>query len=229
MLPLRVFIGFDKRETVAFHVLSQSIHSLSSRPVAITPLIKDQLTEIHNRERHSLQSTDFSFTRFLVPLLCDYQGISLFMDCDMVVTQDICKLFDFADPKFAVQVVKHDHRPSTDKKFLGQIQSKYEKKNWSSVMLFNNTLCKALSQEYVQTASGLELHQFKWLESEEMIGELPPEWNYLVGEQSVVSTNIPANIHYTLGGPYFEGYEKTEYSEIWNQVKLEMLYVDNQS
>ncbi len=223
-IPLKIFIGFDKRETIAFNVLSHSIFSNASRPVSICPLVLDQLREVHTRERHPLQSTDFSFTRFLVPYLSDYQGWSLFMDCDMLVMDDICKLWDQINEKYAIQVVKHDHKPKETTKFLSQPQSAYEKKNWSSVMLFNNAKCRALSPEYVDSASGLELHQFKWLEDDSLIGDLPIEWNYLV--DCGLPETKPANVHYTLGGPYFSEYRKCGFSAEWNIAKEQMLYVE---
>jgi hypothetical protein len=158
---IRVFIGYDPREASAFSVLAYSIHARSSAPVSITPLMLSQLQGVFTRERHSLQSTDFAFTRFLTPHLSGYEGWSLFTDCDMLVLDDIANLWALRDDRYAVMVVKHDHRPREAVKFLGQPQTAYPKKNWSSVMLFNNTRCRALTPEYVNTATGLELHQFK--------------------------------------------------------------------
>ena len=134
---IRVFIGFDPRESVAFHVLSQSIHARASQPVSIAPIMLSQLHGLMTRARDPLQSTDFSFSRFLTPFLCDYQGWAVFMDCDMLVLDDIVKLWGLRDENYAVQVVKHDHIPKEDTKFLGSAQTRYEKKNWSSVMLLN--------------------------------------------------------------------------------------------
>ena len=138
---VRVFIGFDPVETISYHVLSHSIHARASEPVSIAPLMLSQLNGVMTRERHELQSTDFSFSRFLVPSLCDFEGWALFMDCDMLVLDDMAELWKLRDDNFAVQVVKHHHVPEETTKFLGNPQSKYEKKNWSSVMLFNNTSC----------------------------------------------------------------------------------------
>ena len=174
---LRVFIGYDTREAITFSVLAHSILRHASQPVSITPIALNQLQGIYKREKNSLQSTDFSFTRFLTPYLSDYEGWSVFMDCDMIVNDDISNLFSLADDKFAVQVVKHNHVPKEETKFLGAPQSKYQKKNWSSVMLFNNEKCKKLTPKYVNTATGLELHQFKWLESDDLIGDIPHRWN----------------------------------------------------
>ncbi len=155
---IRVFIGHDRRETVAFHTLSQSIHSNSSSPVSITPLMLSQFDEQMWRERHPLQSTDFSFSRFLVPYLCEYEGWALFMDCDKLMVDDIANLWKLRDDKYAVMVVKHDHVPLETTKFPGEKQTTYEKKNWSSVMLLNCARCKALTPDYVNETSGLDLH-----------------------------------------------------------------------
>src|SRR5512141_897801 len=181
MEPIRVFIGFDPREDAAFSVLAHSIHTRSSQPVAIAPVMLSQLGDVYRRARNPLQSTQLSFSRFLTPDLCGYQGWAIFMDCDMLVLDDIAKLWALRDERYAVQVVKHVHVPKEDTKFLGAVQTKYEKKNWSSVMLMNCARCRALTPDYVNEATGLELHQFKWLGDDGLIGELPDRWNHLVG------------------------------------------------
>ncbi len=223
---IRVFIGFDSVETVAFHVLAHSIHARSSEPVSITPLMLSHLEGKMTRERHDLQSTEFSFSRFMVPYLCDYQGWALFMDCDMLVLDDMAELWKLRDDKYAVQVVKHDHVPKETTKFLGQTQSKYEKKNWSSVMLFNNAKCQALTGDFVNTATGLELHRFQWLDSEDLIGEIPHRWNHLVGYDEKVPTDQVSNLHYTIGGPYFDDYRDTDYADEWFEARDAVLRVD---
>jgi len=212
---IRVFIGFDSVEAVSFHVLSHSIHARASEPVSISPVMLSQLDGVMTRARHELQSTEFSFSRFLVPHLCDYEGWALFMDCDMLVLDDIAKLWKLRDDRYAVQVVKHDHVPEETSKFLGQPQSKYEKKNWSSVMLFNNARCKALTPDTVNTATGLELHRFQWLGDDGLIGDLPHRWNHLVGYDETVPVSQVSNLHYTIGGPYFDDYKDTDYAAEW--------------
>ena len=223
MEPVRIFIGYDPREAVAFSVLAFSIHRRASVPVAIAPLMLSQLGRLMTRERHPLQSTDFAFSRFLTPLLSGYAGWSIFMDCDMLVLDDVAALWALRDERYAVQVVKHDHRPREESKFLGAPQTRYEKKNWSSVMLFNNARCRALSAEYVNSATGLELHQFKWLENDALIGALPDRWNHLVGYNP--PRKDAALVHYTLGGPYFEDYRDCEYSKEWFAERDAMLRV----
>ena len=223
---IRIFIGFDSRETIAYHVLTQSILARSSATVSFTPLSLAHLTGVLTRPRHPLQSTDFSFSRFLVPYLCDYQGWAIFMDCDMLMLDDIAHLWSLRAERYAVQVVKHQHLPQETVKFLGAPQTPYEKKNWSSVMLFNNARCTALTPEYVNVASGLELHQFKWLEQDDLIGEIPQKWNHLVGHarpNSQVSL-----VHYTIGGPYFEQWQTCEYAQEWFAEKARMLHADKE-
>ena len=158
-------------------------------------------------------STEFAFSRFLVPYLCDYEGKALFMDCDMLVRDDIAKVFDEADDAYSVSVVKHDYSPKMDDKFLGQQQTNYQYKNWSSVMLFNNEKCKYLSRSYMDKASGLALHQFKWAEG---VGSLSPRWNFLVGEETKFGMiDDPAIVHFTRGGPYFDAYKNCQYADEW--------------
>jgi len=220
---LRIFIGFDPREAVAFNVLQYSILQRASKPTAVIPLALNQLGAEMWRERNPLQSTDFSFSRFITPYLSGFEGWSLFIDCDMLVLDDVANLFALADDRYAVQVIKHDHRPTEDVKFLGAVQTKYEKKNWSSVMLFNNAKCKALTPEYVNTASGLELHQFKWLGDDALIGELPHRWGHLVDYDPEVPVDQLSLIHYTIGGPYFDDYRDCGYADLWNAEKDAML------
>jgi lipopolysaccharide biosynthesis glycosyltransferase len=219
---IRVFIGFDSRESVAYSVLAHSIQVRASVPVSITPLMLSQLKPMFSRQTHPLQSTEFSFSRFLVPQLSAFEGWSLFTDCDMLVLDDIARLWALRDDRYAVMVVKHDHRPRESVKFLGAPQSAYAKKNWSSVMLFNNARCKVLTPDYVNTASGLDLHQFKWIAGDDLIGELPQRWNHLVGYDA--PTSEVSLVHYTIGGPYFTEYTDCEHARVWFEERDAMLH-----
>jgi len=223
-----LYVCGDHRETVAFHVLSQSIHFRASEPVSITPLVLSQLGDLMWRDRNPLQSTDFSFSRFLTPFLCDFDGWAIFMDCDMLVLDDIANLWSLRDENFAVQVVKHSHNPVEKMKFLGQPQTPYEKKNWSSVMLFNCGKCRALTPEYVNSASGLELHRFRWLKDDKLIGEIPHRWNLLVGYDDPPAVEDVSNLHFTEGGPYFNEYKNTDFADEWNKERAEMLRCDQE-
>jgi hypothetical protein len=210
---INIFIGYDNKEKVAFNTLAYSIIKNSTKPVAITPIALNNIKDDFVRERNNLSSTEFSFSRFIIPHLMNYQGWALFMDCDMLMKADIAELWRLRDDKYAVQVCKHDYTPKEKTKFLGQPQTAYPKKNWSSFMLMNCKKCTQLTPNYVNRASGLELHQFKWLEGDHLIGELPLEWNWLVGEYKYKED--VKNVHYTKGGPYFKDYKDCDYSVDW--------------
>jgi lipopolysaccharide biosynthesis glycosyltransferase len=226
---IRVFIGFDTHEVVAYTVLVHSINARASQPVTVAPLMLSQLQGVFTRERNQLQSTEFSFSRFLVPHLSGYEGWSLFCDCDMLMLDDVAKLWALRDERYAVQVVQHDHQPKETVKFLDQPQSKYQKKNWSSVILFNNAKCRALTPAYVNTATGLELHQFKWLGDDAMIGALPPRWNHLVDYDPTVPVDQVSFLHYTEGGPYFEAYKNCSYAAEWFAERERALFAGNRA
>ena len=210
---INVFIGYDSKEKVAYNVLSHSIIQNSTKPVAITPIALNNLKDDFVRERNNISSTEFSFSRFIIPHLMNYQGWALFMDCDMLMFEDIAELWRMRDDSKAIQVCKHDYIPKQKTKFLGQTQTAYPKKNWSSFMLMNCKKCSTLTPDYVNRASGLELHQFKWLESEDLIGDLPLEWNWLVGEYE--HKEDVKNVHYTEGGPWFTDYRECDYADDW--------------
>lgn len=219
MQPIRIFIGYDNRIPVAFQTLVHSIAQRSSQPITVCPININNIKAIFNRPMINLQSTEFSFSRFLTPYLSGYEGWSIFMDNDMIVLDDIAKLWALRDDKYSVMCVKHDHHPVEKKKFMGAVQTSYDKKNWSSVILFNNVKCKVLTPEYVNTASGLELHQFKWLGNDDLIGELPLEWNYLADytDENEGRIERPKLVHYTIGGPFYPEFVNTELAEEWFQ------------
>jgi hypothetical protein len=211
---LNIYIGYDPVESVAFYTLAHSVQRRSSVPVSIAPVARHHLKELYRRERGPTESTEFSLTRFLVPALSGYRGWSVFMDCDMLCRVDVAALLAEMERQSdkAVLVCKHDYVPKTARKFLDQVQTKYPRKNWSSLMLFNNARCRALSVDYVNSASGLELHRFAWLE-DAAIGGLPLEWNWLVGEYPYSANARIA--HFTLGGPYFPEYRDCDYADEW--------------
>jgi hypothetical protein len=209
---IRIFIGYDPAETVAYHVLCHSIMRHSTQPVSFTPINRRNIPEFYRGKENG--STEFSFSRFLTPFLSGYVGQSIFMDCDMLVRDDISKIFDGCDMHHDVFVVKHDYQPKTARKFLNQTQYVYPKKNWSSVMVFNgfNAPCRRLTPEIVNKATGEYLHQFQWT-TEERVGELPAEWNHLVGEYD---PDLDAKlVHFTLGTPCFKGYEDQPFADEW--------------
>lgn len=212
---MRIFVGWDSRETVAYHTLCHSIIRRASLPVSITPLKLDQLPI--DREVDPLASTEFTYSRFLVPWLCGYEGAALFMDADMLVHTDILDVMEHFDPTKAVMCCQHDYTPKSTTKFLGNAQHPYPRKNWSSFMLFNNSHpdCKNLTPESVSNQIGKYLHRMEWTGE---VGEIPLEWNFLVGEQEIESPKV---YHYTLGTPCFCGSPK-DHSHHWKHEMREM-------
>lgn len=229
MTPYRVFIGWDPREQTAFDVCRWSLARRCSRPVSVYPIMEKTLRHMEPPmywRRHEMRegklwdtvsqapmSTEFAITRFLTPHLAQ-EGWALFIDCDMLVLGDISDLFKKADPKYAVQVVKHLHIPTETEKMDGQIQTAYPRKNWSSVVLWNcdHPSNHKLSVEDVNSLPGRDLHRFCWLEDDE-IGSLPLDWNYLVDVSPEIDRPLLA--HYTLGTPDMPGYEKGPWADKW--------------
>ena len=219
---LRIFIGYDSREKIAFHVLSYSIIANATIPVSITPINLNNLKRFYNRPRGKNESTEFSISRFLTPYLSNFEGYSLYLDCDFIMLGNVAKLLKFVAKKSnrTLWCVKHKYKPRDSTKFLKEKQFIYSKKNWSSFMLFNNKKCKILTPKFVSKAKGLELHQFKWT-SEKLIGSLPKTWNVLVGEQKIPKKFNA--LHYTLGGPYFKKYSKCSGSRFWFEYQKQLL------
>ena len=223
---IKVFIGFDQVESVAWHTFAHSIFKRSSSPVSITPLYLNNLKDIYTRPRDPKQSNEFSFTRFLVPYLCNYQGFGIFFDSDMMLRVDIAQIFKAIkkDPGKAVYVVQHDYIPKNETKYLNTKQYKYPRKNWSSVVLWDcsHPSNKKVTSEFVNTANPLDLHRFLWLKDDE-IGKLDIKWNWLVGEYENPPKDVK-NVHWTVGGPYFEEYKNVDFSNEWFEEYKDMTY-----
>lgn len=240
-----VWIGFDPREAAAFAVAKNSIqrHSIapySTRGISLQDLRRRGLYTRETEHRgnglfdvisDAPMSTEFAISRFLVPHLAkamfnvstqakpDYSkraGWALFVDADVMLRRDLNDLFKQADDKYAVMVVKHNFNPPEGLKMDGQLQLRYARKNWSSVMLFNcdHPANAALTPELVNTLPGRDLHRFCWLDDSE-IGELGPEWNFLVGFHDQHSVPDPSIVHFTDGIPSMPGYEDCPYADEW--------------
>jgi len=220
MIP--IYIGYDSKEKEPFVTLIYSILKHAACPLAIIPLKKELFIEFYYRERHPLQSTEFSFTRFLVPYLNKYEGWAIYMDCDMLCMRNIQDLWNLRCSDYSVMVVPHNHVPEEQTKFLNQHQTKYYRKNWSSMMLFNCSKCSVLTPEMVQSADGLKLHQFGWLQYNE-IGFLPENWNYLVQNEFYTGEEKLGLVHFTTGGPWFKEYQNVPYADEWYETRDEML------
>ena len=229
--PLKIYIGWDSREDIAYQVAKYSIEKHASVPVEIVPLKQKLLRkeEIYTRPVDAMASTEFTFTRFLIPELTNFEGWALFIDCDVVALDDVKLLFDQVDDKYAVMCAQHDYTPKETVKMDGQVQHMYPRKNWSSMMLINcaHPSNKLLNKELVNDVNigGAYLHRFSWLDDNE-IGEISHEWNWLVGWYKEPEDGTPKFLHYTEGGPWFTQYRKCEYNYEWYQANSE--YLENQ-
>lgn len=164
-------------------------------------------------------STQHSCSRFLVPILDKTSVWALFMDCDVMVLDNLEKLFTLCDPSKALMCVHHDHSPEASIKMDGQVQTKYTRKNWSSVMAFNlkHPSNQKLTLEMVNSVPGRDLHRFCWLDDDE-IGELPQEWNHLVGYTNGGGVK-PKLVHFTSGLPDMPGWEDQDYADNWRAMR----------
>jgi hypothetical protein len=220
---LKIFVGFDgKVEPVAYHTFCQSVIEKSSIPVSFTPLALNTLSEY--KETHTDGSNAFIYSRFLVPYLCDFKGMALFVDGDMICRTDIAEILWEHDQDEAVKVVKHYYQTKHPVKYLGAKNEDYPKKNWSSVMLWNcgHHLNKQLTPQFVMDKPGKYLHRFEWLKHEDQVGKLDDTWNWLETEYEY---NPDAKlVHHTLGTPCFKDYQSTDYSQEWWETYQRMIY-----
>ena len=207
---LSVFIGYDSRERDAYYVAKASVEKYSD--VRVFPIVQDEVRDmgIYRRPPDSKATTEFTLTRFLTPFLSGYSGMSVFMDCDVLVQRDIREILLEVDWRNDVSCVQHDYTPHSDIKMDGKSNAAYPKKNWSSVMVFNNRRCQILTPEIVNHFTPAYLHRMEWARS---IGSLCSTWNYLVGYYKNIEH--PSLIHYTDGGPWFPEYKNCEFSDAW--------------
>lgn len=210
---IRVTVGYDEREAVAYHTFCQSILEKASQPLSFTPLVLSALPGY--KETHTDGSNTFIYSRFLTPSLFGFEGWAIFADGDMICRDDIAKLWALRDESKAVQCVKHDYKTKAQDKYLGNKNQDYPRKNWSSVVLWNcaHPANKMLEPEFVMKQTGAYLHRFTWL-SDELVGELPKEWNWLTTEYP---DNFNAHLlHYTLGTPCFKDYQNSDMASEWH-------------
>jgi lipopolysaccharide biosynthesis glycosyltransferase len=207
MSDLKIFIGWDSRFPEPALVLEYSLKKHSSIPLDINFLKYEELD--FNREPDPLASTEFTYTRFLVPHLCGFKGKAIFMDNDMLCFNDIKELDDLSMEGLTLRVVKHDHKPLTTTKMYGTPQTSYPRKNWSSLMLMDCSKLTIWTKRVVETASGAYLHRFEDI-LDENIGDIDSVWNSL--DMMDDKTKI---IHYTDGGPWFENYVDHPHADIW--------------
>ena len=217
MKPIPIFIGYDPREAIAYHTCANSIIRHASKPVSIVPLALNLFDDYS--ETHTDGSNHFIYSRFLVPHLMDYVGWAIFMDGDMIVRDDIVKLWELREMDKDVMVVKHDYKTRMETKYLGAKNEDYPRKNWSSVILWNcnSHPNRVLKPKYIQNSTGSHLHRFSWIK-DERIGELPAEWNWLPDEYG---PNPDAKLlHYTLGTPSFHEFATTPMGDEWHRERI---------
>ena len=225
-MSINFFIGYDAKEDIAYRVCKYSLIKRSSASVSVVSLKLDELIakNLYTRAVDPLASTQFTYSRFLVPKLMNYKGWAIFCDCDFIFLNDVANLLKDLDESKAVYCVQHDYTPKEKHKMDGQKQSIYPRKNWSSFILFNcsHESTKNLSVEKVNTESGSYLHQFKWCKDEE-IGSLDERWNWLEGWTSNHNNSEPFAVHYTRGGPWFSEWQDVEFANEWNNERDEYL------
>lgn len=219
MKPIPIFVGYDPREAIAYHVCANSIIRHASAPVAIIPLALNLFDDY--REMHTDGSNHFIYSRFLVPHLMNYQGKAIFIDGDMIVRDDIVDLWNLTEGHLAwdVAVVKHDYQTRMTEKYLGSKNENYPRKNWSSVMIWNCSTYpnRKLTPEFIENATGAQLHRFTWIKDDRIL-ELPREWNWLPDEYG---PNPDAKLlHYTLGTPCFHEFATTYQGEEWHRERI---------
>jgi len=230
-----IYIGYDPKESIYYHILKKSIENNTKRSYNIVPIVQKEVRRagLYWRSHEIVDgrtvdcfdgkpfSTEFSFTRFLVPFLNQFSGLALFMDCDMYVRSSIDEIFD-RYASYAISCVQHSYKPSDKLKMDGQIQTSYRRKNWSSFVLWNcdHPENKNLTISDVNTKPGSFLHGFDWMDYS-TIGSINEEWNWLDGHSS---ENIePKCVHFTTGGPAYDNWvEKREvdkiYSDEWRKL-----------
>lgn len=216
--PLKVVVGYDSREDIAWQVCRHSLERHASRPLQVIPLRQPAVRELglYTRPVDATASTEFSLTRFLTPYIAAQGGWTVFVDCDFLFTRDIHELIDTLDPSKALYVVQHAYDPHHAVKMDGKAQTTYPRKNWSSFMVFNGDHpdVRALTPDVVNRVSPAHLHRFEWIGDDDDIGALDREWNFLVGEYDPPEA-APAAIHYTNGGPWFEQWTDCDFGDLW--------------
>jgi hypothetical protein len=215
---IKVFVGWDRRENIAWEVCRHSILARTDpEQVSVEPIIQVEVRDrgLYTRPTDLKASTEFSLTRFLTPTLAGPHGFAIFVDCDFLFLDDIRAIFQEIDPTKAVSVVKHDYQPTEEVKMDGCRQHQYPRKNWSSLIVFqcNHPSVQALTPEVVNTAEPSYLHQFQWLKDDE-IGSLHIGWNYLAGWYPPKYDRLKA-IHYTSGGPWFDHHKDCDFAQAW--------------
>ena len=100
---MKIFIGYEPNHPDMFEVCRKSILKFNSTH-EIIPLKKSEISKYTRPFQN--ESTDFAFTRFLVPHLCDYEGQALFCDGDFLWFCDPEEVMDYFYDEDTVSVVR---------------------------------------------------------------------------------------------------------------------------
>lgn len=219
---IQVFAGFDEREAVGYHTFCASIIEHCTEPVSISPLHLGTLGKVYSGGRRD-GTNAFIYSRFLIPYLMGYRGFAIFVDgADMIVKDDIAKLWAMRDCFKAVQVVKHNYKTKHPRKYIGtkmeSDNADYPCKNWSSVMIINcaHFAWRNITPQAVESMPGSYLHRFEFIEPR-FVGELPIDWNWLSDEYG---ENKEAKLlHWTAGIPAWSAYENAPMADDWRKYR----------
>jgi|TARA_R100000353_G_scaffold174328_2_gene142066 hypothetical protein len=214
---MKIFIGHDSRYPQATEVCERSI-------IDHNPDLKDQIhfldkeilkqSELYGRKDLPGESTEFSFTRFYIPMLCNYDGIAMFCDNDFLWQCDPTEMIKYLGDN-DIAVVQHEDYNVTKNKMDGIENKSYPRKNWSSLIIYNCSKLQHLTKEYLDNATAAQLHELRWAKN---IGSIPPKYNWLVGLYENCGCTQLKGLHFTEGGPWFDKYKNCEFSEEWWEV-----------
>ena len=222
---LNIYIGYDSRHTsvaelnkkclesgIIFGAGSGETYNQMDKWVPEIKFLDISKIPEYTRD-YANQSTEFTYSRFLIPYLENYEGFSIFLDDDILFTESILPMFNFLDMDDAVACIKYDFDKYAETKFTGEKNVSYPKKLWSSLMIFNNGHedCKKLTPEIVNTESGKYLHQFEWTDK---ISEIPDWYVFTEGHDTEETNWRPSAYHYTRGGPWIEGMDTSEIKQL---------------
>jgi lipopolysaccharide biosynthesis glycosyltransferase len=212
---VNLYVGYDPRESVAYHVFCQSVIDTSSVPVKFIPLHREMLQGFDGQRDGT---NAFIFSRYLIASLQGFEGWAIFADGDMLFRRDIAQLMALKDERYAVQVVKHGYKTKHPRKYIGTSMESpnedYPCPNWSSVMLINcqHYGWRHITPSLIETVPGSHLHRFQFLE-DRYVGELPAGWNHLADE---MGQNDDAKLlHWTAGIPAWAHYKDAPHAVDW--------------
>ncbi|MBY0549074.1 MAG: hypothetical protein K2W95_17505 [Candidatus Obscuribacterales bacterium] len=181
--PMKVFIGASSTEWLPAKVLEYSIRKNASFAVQTVNLANCVRPFKMPLDASNKPRTPFSFQRFLIPELMQYSGRAIYLDSDMLVLQDIAKLWrmPFSGANLiCTSALNQAQRAVQYSVMLLDCNSL----NWNIDTLVNDLDSGALSYEAL--VHGMAA-------ARKPAARIPPTWNFL--DKYVPGTT--ALIHYT--------------------------------